>query len=106
MVDSDSAAFRPQLAALVDAAQSGQHQPVYLFIGESFETRAAAQAVLDTLVPASRRAFNLETYDGRTTALAQVIDSLRTPPFLWRPAMLRPQRPRGSLASDMRARAA
>ena len=70
-----------ELAALVGAAQSGQHKPVYLFIGESFETRAAAQALLDALVPASRRAFNLESYDGRTTSIATVLDSVRMPGF-------------------------
>jgi DNA polymerase III delta subunit len=71
----------PALAALVRAAAAGEFKPVYLFVGEPFETRPAAHALLDALVPASRRAFNLETYEGRTTALSQVIDSLRTPAF-------------------------
>jgi len=71
----------PALAALVRAAAAGEFKPVYLFVGEPFETGPAAHALLDALVPASRRAFNLETYDGRTTALSQVIDSLRTPAF-------------------------
>jgi DNA polymerase-3 subunit delta len=71
----------PALAATVRAAAVGDFKPVYLFVGEPFETRPAAHALLDALVPASRRAFNLETYDGRTTALSQVIDSLRTPAF-------------------------
>ena len=70
-----------EIAAIVQAAQSGKPRPVYLFIGESFETRAAAQAVLDALVPASSRAFNLEIYDGRTTPMATVLDSLRMPGF-------------------------
>jgi DNA polymerase-3 subunit delta len=69
------------LAALVRAAAAGEFKPVYLFVGEPFETRPAAHVLLDALVPASRRAFNLETYDGRTTTLSQVIDSLRTPAF-------------------------
>jgi len=82
MAQSVSVAARhPQLAAAVRAAAAGQHKPVYLLAGESFETRAAAQALLDVLVPAERRAFNLETYDGRTTPLAAVIDSLRMPGF-------------------------
>jgi DNA polymerase-3 subunit delta len=71
----------PEFAALVRAAAAGAPKPVYLFIGEPFETAPAAQALLDTLVPAAHRAFNLETYDGRTTTLSRVIDSLRTPPF-------------------------
>jgi DNA polymerase-3 subunit delta len=71
----------PEFAALVRAAAAGAPKPVYLFVGEPFETAPAAQALLDTLVPAAHRAFNLETYDGRTTTLSRVIDSLRTPPF-------------------------
>jgi DNA polymerase-3 subunit delta len=71
----------PEVAALVRAAAAGAPKPVYLFVGEPFETNPAAHALLDALVPVSRRAFNLETYDGRTTALSRVIDSLRTPPF-------------------------
>jgi DNA polymerase-3 subunit delta len=82
MVDPGRAsAHPPEVAALVDAARSGRHRPVYLFIGEPFETRAAAQAVLDALVPEARRAFNFETYDGRTTPFATVLDSVRTPGF-------------------------
>jgi DNA polymerase III delta subunit len=82
MAESDRAASRfPEFTALVRAAQSGQHKPVYLFIGESFETRAAAQALLDVLVPEPRRAFNLEMYDGRTTPVAAILDSLRMPGF-------------------------
>lgn len=69
------------LAALVRAAAAGDYKPVYLFTGEPFETKAAVQALLEVLVPESRRAFNLETYDGRTTATGQFIDSLRTPGF-------------------------
>jgi len=71
----------PELTKLVSAAAAGRHAPVYLFSGESLETAAAARALLDTLVPESRRAFNLETYDGRTTSISTVIDSLRTPGF-------------------------
>jgi len=66
---------------LVRAAAAGEYKPVYLFTGEPFETRPAVHALLDVLVPESRRAFNLETYDGRTTPTAKFIDSLRTPGF-------------------------
>ncbi len=71
----------PDLARLLAAAHQGQTAPVYLFVGESFETRAATQALLDVLVPPPRRSLNLETYDGRTTPAATVLDSLRTPGF-------------------------
>ena len=82
MTPSASAAPRhAEVAALLTAATAGQHKPVYLFVGETFDTRAAATALLDVLVPAARRAFNLETYDGRTASMATILDSLRTPGF-------------------------
>ncbi|HXQ20285.1 MAG TPA: DNA polymerase III subunit delta [Candidatus Acidoferrales bacterium] len=75
------AARHPEVATLVRAAAAGQPKPVYLLAGEPFETAAATHALLDVLVPAARRAFNLETYDGRTTPITTVLDSLRTPGF-------------------------
>jgi DNA polymerase-3 subunit delta len=78
---SPTAARHAELTALVREAVAGRHQPVYLLVGESFETGAAAHTLLDALVPESRRTFNLETYDGRTTPIGTVTDSLRTPGF-------------------------
>ncbi len=66
---------------LIEQARRGAAKPVYLLVGESFETRVVAQALLDILVPESRRSFNLEIYDGRTTSISVVLDSLRTPGF-------------------------
>ena len=54
-----------------------QPRPVYLLLGESVTTGTAAHALIDVLVPAASRDFNLELYDGRTTAITQVLDSLR-----------------------------
>jgi len=70
-----------ELDALLAAARSGRPRSVYLFAGESFHTRTAAHALLDALVPQARRAFNFETYEGRTTPIATVLDSVRTPGF-------------------------
>src|ERR1017187_1659421 len=82
MTVSDRASLRhPDLASLIRGAQAGQYKPVSLFIGEPFETRAVAQVLLDALVPESRRAFNLEMYDGRTTPIATILDTVRTPGF-------------------------
>lgn len=74
-------ARQPELAAVLRAVAGGAPKPVYLLTGESVETAAAAHALLDVLVPAAHRAFNLETYDGRTASMTAVIDSLRTPGF-------------------------
>ncbi|MFQ5667016.1 MAG: DNA polymerase III subunit delta [Candidatus Binatia bacterium] len=76
-----SAAARGEVASLVREAAAGRCKPVYLFIGESFETGSAAHALIDALVSPAHRAFNLESYDGRTTPIATVINSLRTPGF-------------------------
>lgn len=52
-------------------------EPVYLFIGEPFQTEAAARSLIDALVPAQRRSFNLEVYDGRTSPMGPILDSMR-----------------------------
>lgn len=54
--------------------------PVYLLVGEPFQTEGIARQLIDVLVPADRRSFNLENYDGRA-ALGPILDSLRTPGF-------------------------
>src|SRR5262249_47402541 len=78
---SAAAGGHPEVTTLVRAAAGGQHKPVYLLSGAPFETNAAAQALVDALVPAARRAFNLEVYDGRTTPIGPILDSLRTAGF-------------------------
>jgi len=52
---------------------------VYLFIGEPFQTEAAARALIDTLVPPEKRSFSLEQIDGRSAPIGPILDSLRTP---------------------------
>lgn len=52
--------------------------PVYLFAGEPFQTEGLARSLIDLLVPESKRAVNLEVYDGRTAPLAPILDSCRT----------------------------
>ncbi len=78
MPKPDTGVGAPDLASLV-AAAARQPAPVYLFIGEPFQTEAAARRLIDVVVPIERRSFNLETYDGRTAAIGPILDSLRTP---------------------------
>ncbi len=66
------------IEALLAAAKQNA-APVYLIIGEPFETEGVARALIDVLVPPARRSFNLEIYDGRTAAIAPILDSLRMP---------------------------
>lgn len=61
--------------SLVEAARK-RPAPVYLLIGEPFQTEAAVRALIDVLVPAPRRTLNLEVYDGRTTPVGPILDSL------------------------------
>lgn len=81
MTQASSESRHAEIAAVVREAAAGAPKAVYLFAGESFETSAAAHALLDALVPSARRSFNLETYDGRTTPISTIIDSLRMPGF-------------------------
>ncbi len=53
--------------------------PVYLFLGEPFQTEPAARALIERLVPPEKRSFSLEQVDGRAGGIGAVIDSLRTP---------------------------
>jgi DNA polymerase-3 subunit delta len=73
MADSGAPA---DIKALCAEAQK-QPRPVYLLLGESVATGAAAHGLIDVLVPAANRDFNLEIYDGRTTPIATALDSLR-----------------------------
>jgi DNA polymerase-3 subunit delta len=50
-----------------------------LLIGEPFQTAALARDLVKVLVPPEKRSFNFERYDGRTTPIAQILDSLRMP---------------------------
>jgi DNA polymerase-3 subunit delta len=67
-----------ELDALL-ATAAKRPQPVYAFIGEPFQTEAAARALIDVLVPPDKRSFSLEQYDGRSTPIGPVLDSLRMP---------------------------
>ncbi len=67
----------PDTAGILrDAA--ARRVPVYLLMGEPFQTEAMARRLIEVLVPADKRTVNLEIYEGRTTGLPQVIDSCRT----------------------------
>lgn len=76
-----SGATRQGVEALVAAAVAGKAPAVCLIVGDPHDTHRAAQALIDALVPPANRSFNLEVYDGRTTALDRILDSLRTPGF-------------------------
>ena len=61
------------------AATEANPAPVYLLIGEAFQTETVARELIGRLVPTDRRSFNLESYDGRSTPIGPILDSMRTP---------------------------
>ncbi|HYD48914.1 MAG TPA: hypothetical protein VEB21_11230, partial [Terriglobales bacterium] len=69
-----------ELSELLQQAKA-KPRPVYLLIGDSSQTGPAARALIDLLVPESRRSFNLEMYEGRTVPIGAVVDTIRTPGF-------------------------
>lgn len=69
---------RPPTPARIVADAEKKRAPVYLFVGDPYQTEGLARRVIDVLVPENRRSVDLEVYDGRTTDLAVVLDSCRT----------------------------
>lgn len=53
---------------LVAEAKAGKAHKVYLFHGEEFLARSAAQAIVDALVPEERRTLNLSVLDGASAS--------------------------------------
>ncbi|MBI4517058.1 MAG: DNA polymerase III subunit delta [Deltaproteobacteria bacterium] len=72
-----TAAPGPTDVSALCAAARKQPRPVYLILGEALSTGAAAHALIDALVPAASRDFNLEIYDGRTTPMVTALAGLR-----------------------------
>ncbi|MGD9762338.1 MAG: DNA polymerase III subunit delta [Candidatus Binatia bacterium] len=87
-------------SALLDAKTPA---PVYLLIGEPFETEAAARALIDRWVPPAQRSFSLEQYDGRSLAIGPVLDSLRTPSLFGGTKLIWVREPTLFLSGEKRA---
>ncbi|GAB6094504.1 hypothetical protein JCM14469_07560 [Desulfatiferula olefinivorans] len=66
------------LESYLSGLSTGGAAPVYLVHGDEYLTRSAADALLDTLVPASRRSFAYEPVDEDTESMADVIERLNT----------------------------
>ena len=69
--------FKTVLADL----KPGRGPQVLLVFGDDLQVAESCRAILDQLVPAERRGFNLERFDGRAVNWEQIEYSLRTPPF-------------------------
>lgn len=62
--------------------KEGRGPQVLLVFGEDLRVTQSCGAILDQLVPADQRGFNLERFDGRTANWEEIEASLMTPPFL------------------------
>jgi DNA polymerase-3 subunit delta len=74
--------MKANLESILAEIRKGKPPVLLLLHGDDFQVRAAAQALLDVLVPPENRAFNLERFDGRSAPWDQIEASLMTPPFL------------------------
>jgi DNA polymerase-3 subunit delta len=72
---------KTNLESLLSDIREEKGSALFLFHGDDFQVHAAAQALLDALVPAENRSFNLERFDGRSASWDQIEAALMTPPF-------------------------
>jgi len=72
---------KTNLESLLSDIRAGKTFALFLLHGDDFQVHAAAQALLDALVPPENRSFNLERFDGRSASWDQIEAALMTPPF-------------------------
>jgi len=66
---------------IVEAAKAGETRPVYLLSGDEFLVRQAVGRLVDALVPASARDFNLVELDGAVTDAKTIASHLAQVPM-------------------------
>jgi DNA polymerase III delta subunit len=70
------------LSKTLAALRARTAPPVLLITGDDFRVRQGSKEIIDNLVPASDRGFNLERFDGAIAPWEQIEASLNTPPLL------------------------
>jgi DNA polymerase III delta subunit len=73
--------MKANLESILADIRKGRGPSFLLVHGDDFQVRAAAEALVDAVVPAENRAFNLERFDGRSAPWDQIEASLMTAPF-------------------------
>ena len=73
--------MKTNLESLLSDIRGKKGPALFLLHGDDFQVHAAAQALLDALVPPENRSFNLERFDGRPASWDQIEAALMTPPF-------------------------
>jgi DNA polymerase-3 subunit delta len=69
------------LKNLFEDLKADKGPELLLVFGDDLQVEETCKKVLDLVVPADRRGFNFERFDGRSAAWEQIEMSLMTPPF-------------------------
>jgi DNA polymerase-3 subunit delta len=73
--------MKHDLPTILKDIKNGKGPQLLLLFGDDLQVLEICKQVVDLLVPADKRGFNLERFDGRTVSWDQVEGSLMTPPF-------------------------
>ena len=68
-------------SGLIADIKNGKRPPLLLVFGDDLLVQQTCNAIIETLVPATHRSFNLERFDGRTVSWDVLEGSHLTPPF-------------------------
>ena len=74
--------MKRNLETVLAEIRKGQAPSLLLLHGDDYRVHSAGKAILDLLVPAEKRDFNLERFDGRSVSWDEIEAALRTPPLL------------------------
>jgi DNA polymerase III subunit delta len=73
--------MKRDLENLIADIKSNRGPRLLLLFGDDLQVDAACKTIVDQLVPADQRGFNLERFDGQFAPWDQIEASLNTPPF-------------------------
>ena len=74
--------MKQDLKGVLTDLAAGRGPRLLLLFGDDLPVAESCRALVDRLVPAEQRAFNLERFDGRSASWEQIESSLMTPPFV------------------------
>ncbi|HSF58057.1 MAG TPA: DNA polymerase III subunit delta [Candidatus Binatia bacterium] len=73
--------MKRNLETIIIDIKSNRAPQVLLLFGDDLQVDAACRTIVDHLIPADQRGFNLERFDGHSAPWDQIEASLNTPPF-------------------------
>ncbi len=69
------------LTVVISDIKAGKGPPLLLVFGDDLQVQETCNTIIDLLIPADQRSFNLERFDGRAVSWDRLEASLLTPPF-------------------------